>query len=166
MSLNFPIQAINEESTALTPECEAFMQQVRWIDENNLMEEFQNTPVLLGWWGGIVAHFEANMERAKYQIKVMLGQMDDHIRSNLIAEGAKVTEKIVESATQRSDSFRDSHERYIAANKLYKEGLATMEELRSRQAMVVSISFQKKFEAEMLLKHSGFSQPPMPPQTM
>ncbi len=133
---------------------------VRWGDETpdfvkaakiNITElsvEFRNQATKFAVYAKAAAVAEARLIGAKFRLELVEAEMSKKFRTVLSADGAKPTEKAIQTEVLLSTEYCEAQESYIAAVEISKITKGAKETLAQRKDMLIQLGAAQRLEIE------------------
>lgn len=125
-----------------------YLKECVTIEPMALEEEFIRVPSDLAYWGAKWADAQRTAALAKLTEKEVAAALDAEHREALAAQGAKVTEKMVESAVVTDARMREATIARIDADAMEARFKAFADAVRTKKDMVSAIGLQVRAEMQ------------------
>ena len=118
------------------------------IDHNNLDVECVNDAFKYGQYVRSMVDAEDAYDRAKDNLKVIIAEMDNKIRKEVLTSGEKVTETIVSNKVLLSKEYKIAAEEMLQAKHTYsilKGGVETLDKRSDRLESLIRLEARQYF---------------------
>jgi hypothetical protein len=128
------------------------------IDEHDLTSEFVRVPADLAYYGAEQVNAQGAYLRAKCLKDRVRARTNIQVRNKLAAEGRKFTETAIEALVELDDEVLAADENLIQADVARLHLQATLEALKSKRDMLVSLGAQIRAEMQQNLHINSASR--------
>ena len=104
------------------------------IDQNQLDLEWVALPQKIMRYSAVFSQAGFDRDRAKQGLDVTRANLDASIRTQLISEGAKFTEAVVDGRIRTSPTYLEAQDRYMEAERLvtlYQQAVFAFQALKT-----------------------------------
>lgn len=121
----------------------------------NLSEAFSNQAALFSFYGGKAHDAQKEADKSKIALEIMEARIDKEIREDMIAEGTKVTEKMVENAIKRDSRYQKAQMRLVDAKHIAGLCRTAVDAFAHRRDMLVQSGADVRKDMEGSMRMHG-----------
>jgi len=122
------------------------------IDNSDIQGEFSRQPRLAAGYGYLFALAEAEESRKSLQLDVAHAELSKKIRVQLVKNGHKVTEKLVEAEIILTDKYKKAKEAHIESQKHKRVYKAAQSAIEHKLQGLISAGASQRFSQSPVIK--------------